>query len=291
MRIALVAAPYDLGREHVGMGLGPIRYLEAVAESSLSGEGIDVSVEVIERERPFEDEISAVADVNTRLAERVQETVARGCFPMVLGGNCDSALGTLAGLDPSDIGIVWVDAHGDFNTPQTSPSGYLAGMALATVTGRCHEELWSHIRCVAPIPEENVLLVGVRDLDPEEHSSLENSRVLTLPVSTINEKGVKDALTSSLEDMRSRVSCVYLHLDIDALDPRCAPAVDFPVPAGLSVEDVEEIILMISRNLDIEAAALTAFNPEKDVEDRTLEAGMSLLDTIVNSKTEVRHDG
>ncbi len=287
MKVVLIASPYDLGREGAGMSNGPIHYLESGVENVLADRGVEVEIDTVERGGPFENEFSAVADTNADLAGRVTRAVERGAFPLVLGGNCDSALGTLAGIGTTGIGVVWLDAHGDFNTPDTSPSGYLAGMVLATATGRCHQELWSSVGNAGPsVPEAFVVAVGIRDLDPEEGQGLDGSEMHAVTASEVNAMGVEESLRPPLEDLSSRVREVYLHLDIDSLDPRHAPGVDFPAPGGLSVEDVEDTIRIVAQRFRIRAAALTAYNPDRDEDDRTLRAGTRLIGALAEAAAD-----
>ncbi len=281
MKVALIASPYDLGREHVGMGAGPIRYLEAGAAEFLSERGFEVDATVVERDGTFEDETSATANVNARLAERVGEAVENGAFPLVLGGNCDSSLGVLSGIGASGTGIIWFDAHGDFATPETSPDGYLGGMALATATGNCHTELRSSIGMDAAVAESRVVMAGVRDVEREQRPLLEASEVTVVEAERIHAEGPAESLHAPLADLESHVGKVYLHLDIDSLDPRHAPGVDFPAPDGLSPEEVEEAINLVAEKFEISAASLTAFNPGNDDEnDKTLRLGMRLTAAI-----------
>jgi len=290
VKVSLISSPYDLGREGAGMALGPARYLEASADLSLTDKGFEVEVETIEREGPFEDKFSAVADVNARLAERVREVVGRGDFPLVLGGNCDTAIGVVAGLEPSRIGVIWFDAHGDFGTPETTPSGYLGSMPLSIIAGHCHGQILKSTGNGTTVPEKNVVMVDVRNAEPEQRIRLENSAIRVIASDEI-ESGLQAALT----DLSSRVDEIYLHIDIDSLDPLYAPGVDFPAPNGLSVEDVETAVSMVARIFRIRAASLTAYNPDKDEENKTLQAGMRLLatvaDAVAGSGKEVRHDG
>lgn len=281
MRVSLIASPYDLGRDGEGMALGPARYLEAGADRALTAEGFEVNVETVERGGDFEDEISAVAGVNARLAERVRAAHADGTFPLVLGGNCDTALGALAGT--GGVGIVWFDAHGDFNTPETSRSGYLAGMPVAIATGRCHEALWRSVGGGEPVPDARVLMIGVRDLDAEEEMRLRESGISPVLASAVNEAGVKESLSDALAGLRSRVEEVYLHLDVDVLDPGECPGVSFPVPGGLPVDSVEEAVRAIAGSVRVWATSLTAYNPEEDVEDKTLRAGLRLMGALAKA--------
>lgn len=288
MKVSLIAEPYDLGRERVGMGAGPIAYLEAGTADSLSEQGFEVEVETVERRETFEDEPSATADINERLAEHVERAVSRGAFPLVLGGNCDSSLGTLAGVGSAEMGVIWFDAHGDFDTPRTSTDGYLGGMSLAIATGNCHEELWSRVGNDAPVPESRVVMVGTRDVAPEQRPLLDNSRVTAVEAQSERSEGSETSLREPLDRLGSQVSDVYLHLDIDSLDPQHAPGVDFPAPGGLSVENVEDAIRMIARGFRIRAAALTAYNPDKDKESKTLQSGTRLLSTVAEAVARSR---
>lgn len=293
MEISLIASAYDLGRGGAGMARGPERYLEAGVADALSDKGFEVTVSSVKRESPFEHEMDAVAEVNARLAELVEAADARKAFPLVLGGNCDSALGTLAGVGTKGLGIIWFDAHGDFNTPETSTSASLAGMPVAIVTGRCHGELWSKVGGGEPVPDSRVMLIGVRDLDTEERSQLESSDVAMIEAARVNEVGVNESLDPPLDALRSRVDEVYLHLDMDSLDPGPAPGVSYPTPGGLRVEDMEHAIRTIAQDFHIRAASLSAYNLDADQNDKTLRVGMHLAEVVAEAvatpRTEVRN--
>ncbi|HEX6040499.1 arginase family protein [Longimicrobium sp.] len=141
MDIRLIAVPYDSGIRGWRMGAGPDRLLDAGLEEQLRAAGHTVSAERVELAAEAVPEIRATFDLAARLSERVSAARAAGALPIVLAGNCASALGTLAGLADDEPGIVWLDAHGDFNTPETTRSGMLDGMALAIATGRCWTEM------------------------------------------------------------------------------------------------------------------------------------------------------
>jgi arginase len=281
VKISLISSPYDLGRDEGGMALGPRRYLEAGADRSLADRGFEVEVRTVERRGTFEDEPGAVSEVGAALARRVRDATEGGALPLVLGGNCDTALGVLAGLSPSRVGVVWFDAHGDFNTPETSPSGYLAGMILAAATGQYAHEMWT--RAGDPVPEQDVVLVGVRDLDPEEHSRLESSDISVVGAEKVRTEGAEASLRGPLEGLASRAREVYVHLDLDSLSPEHAPGVDFPAPDGLAPEEVEEALRAVAQSFDVRAAAITAFDPERDEEDRTLRVGIRLMGALADA--------
>jgi len=276
----VIPVPYHLGRKGIGMGLGPLRYLDAGAEAVLRRRGVEVQIRPTGR-NGYRHSLAAIGAVNRALASQVRAAVGSGEFPLVLGGNCNTCLGTLGGLSPARVGIVWFDAHGDFNTPATSRRGFIDGMPLAIATGHCHRALRKRIGCRDPIPEGWVVHVGSRALDREEGERLRRSQVLLVPANELRRQGFRRALLPRLMALRSRVREVYLHLDIDVLDPHQAPGVDFPAPNGLGVSEVQRAIQMIGRHFRIAAAALTAFNPRRDDDDKTLQAGLLLMQRIV----------
>ncbi len=278
MNISLIQVPYHYGfaQARAGAGRGPIRYLEAGAEQELRRRGFEVGVRAVERRHATEELLAAVVDANTVLAGEVAGTVAAGAFPLVLSGVCSACLGVLAGLS-SRVGIIWFDAHGDFNTPETTPSGLFDGMPLAIATGLCYPELWGQIGSGAPVAASDTLLVGVRDLDAGERDNLEQSAVQVVQSAEIKASGVASALGPRLAVLRSRVEEVYLHVDIDVLDSAVAPGVDYRSPGGLSLEEMDEAIQLIAAQVRVKAAALTAYNPDYEEHDRTLKAGLHLV--------------
>ncbi len=165
MDVTLIQAAIATGDTQRNMELAPARYMEMGADRMLAAGGMAVSVVRVERGEATSDDLEAVVEVNARLAGEVRNALTAGSYPLVLGGACNVCLGAIAGLG-SHVGVVWLDAHGDFNTPQTSPSGYFDGMPLAITTGRCHTQLRDRVGGT-PLQEGLVLLAGVRDLDPE----------------------------------------------------------------------------------------------------------------------------
>lgn len=277
MTITLLSVPDHLGRGAVGVGRGPIRYLDAGAERALRERRHEVAVETIERTATAGSESAAIVEVDRAVAAAVSRARTAGRRPLVLAGNCHTALGTLAGLGDPEIGVVWLDSHGDFNTPETTPSGFFDGMPLAVATGRGYEELRARIGLDPPIPDEHVLLMGVRALDPGERANLESSGVEVVRADAAAQA------EAAIERLASRVQAIYLHLDIDVVDPSEAPGVGFPAPGGLRPQRVEEIVRVAARRFPIRAAALTAFDPDRDEGDRTLRLGLRLLETLASA--------
>ena len=285
MKISLIQVPYHLGRERVGMGLGPIRYLDAGIDQNLADQGFEVKIVTIQLTVPYIDELRAIADLSNSLSSNIRSSIAEGYFPITLGGNCNTCLGTLAGFDEPKPGIIWFDAHGDYNTPEISPSGFFDGMCLAIATGQCYQDLLEQIDNMIPIQESNTLHVGVRDLDPEERELLESTKVQVVNAATMKKEGISKSLLPSLKKLQLQVQEVYLHIDIDVLDPQEAPGVDYPTPNGLSLSELEQAIEVIGEQLQIKAVNLTAYNPEHDKNDQTIKSAFRLINTIIEVVT------
>jgi arginase len=167
-----------LGNPQHPAAAGPPRYLEGGATDILSARGHRITVELVERSEAglFPDAPSAAVAVSKTLAPTVARAIEAGRLPIVLAGSCDASLGVLAGFDHTRCGVVWIDAHADFNTPESSVSGFFPGMSVAVVAGHCHADLWAQAGDAIPIPEERILMLGTRELSPEaERERLERS--------------------------------------------------------------------------------------------------------------------
>ena len=294
MRIALIAVPYDLGRADVGSGRGPGAYLKAGAAESLRARGHDVDVVTIRREEPFGDELQAVLDVDRALAAAVEEALFADALPVVVAGNCNSTLGVQAGLQRGgavDAGLVWMDAHGDFNTPATTETGYLDGMPLAMLCGLAYRDAVERALDAEPLPEAAVVHAGGRDFDRKERASLLASAVRVVDGGDLRERGPVEALAPALDALaRERrqfwgldtdeAPPAHLHVDIDVLDPAAAPGVTFPSPHGLSAAQLLESIDLVRERFQLIAVTLTSFTPSRDEAGTTLAAGLAVLQRV-----------
>lgn len=281
MKISLIEVPYHLGQENVGVAKGASRYREAGLDSQLQHQGIDLTIETVQREGEYCDELTAIASVNASLAAIVRQSVNTEHLPIVLAGDCNSSLGTLAGFNQDTLGVIWFDAHGDFNTPQTSPSGFFDGMPVAIVVGDCYQDLWKTIGRNVPIPAASVLLVGTRDIDAEEQQRLDRSELQVARADEIKRSGLLETLLPKLEQLQTQVSEIYLHLDIDALDPQDAPGAGYRCPNGLSIAEVRDALRLIGDRFKIRAMAITNYRPDWDENDKTLQAIQTLLQTVI----------
>ncbi len=285
MQVSLIQVPYAMGNEHDGGSKGSQRYVQAGAQQLLEARGLTVIMKRVERGTPFRDTTTASSAVNTRLAQFVRQAIATEQLPLILAGSCDASLGILAGFEHTHCGVVWVDAHGDFNTPESTASGFFAGMSLAIITGHCYRNYWAQIGESTPIAEAATLLLGVRDLSPEaERERLERSAI---QVVNWQEGKPQGDVPACLNALAKRVQEVYLHIDLDALDPQVAPGlVDVPVPGGLSMPQMEEVIRAVAARFRLRAVALATYNPDLDQEEKTLRAGLRIIELLAECVAE-----
>lgn len=205
MKVQIIQVPYDSGHRSLRMGCGPEHFLRNGLEQVLREEGYDVFVDCVEPDSPFRAEIKTAFELYRQLAEKVRLAHNNRIFPLVLSGNCNSALGTLAGVGWNELGIIWFDSHGDFNTPDTTESGFLDGMGLATAAGYCWKKMTRSIPNFRSIPAENILHVGGRAFYPEEQALFEQSGGFIVSAQAIRQFGAGEVLDPALDALRERL--------------------------------------------------------------------------------------
>ena len=281
MRLTILQAPYDSGYYGVRMGQGPLRLVEQGLLARLDKAGHEVELISI-RLDGFVTEVTSAPQLHRRIAEGVAAARAGGRLPIVLSGNCNTAaVGTLAGLSPGGpAGVVWFDAHGDLNTPDTSPSGFFDGMAISVAMGRAWRPLTSTLPGFQPLDDRNLIHVGARDLDPRELDVIESSPMARIQVEDLRRNGAEAALEGALREISGRVDQVYIHMDLDVLDPSELKANDYAAPGGLTVAEMVDVVRATARHLRIAGAGLTAYDPDQDPEGRGLGIAERLLAAV-----------
>ena len=280
MRIRILQVPYDCGQRAVRMGRGPLHLVERGLADRLRDGGHEVEVELIETGETFPSEIKVTFDLQRRIADRVRAAVATGAMPIILGGNCNYTVGAIAGLDPLKTGLVWFDAHGEFNTPETTVGGFLDGMGLAIGTGRCWRPLAATIPGFRPIPDSNIVLIGGRDFDAEELRELQRTQMTLVDPDFVKKWGTLGALMPTLAALHGRIQDVYVHLDLDVLDPKEATANMWAVDGGLTIDQVDQTLRLIRKRFVLRGVGLGSFDPEADHDGRALNAAFRLIDTL-----------
>jgi len=237
----------------------------------------DVECPVIEQDhgprnlQNWEEFIQGTHSVRDKLSLRLDKSRLTFC----LGGECAFILGTLASLKTfhkGTPGMVWMDAHGDFNTPETSSSGFIGGMPLALACGR-GPKLSPEMEAFRPLlDEEQVVHIGSRSLDPGEDTALLSS-VKVFPAKDIEKNGARDVARQTVQHLNDSCDWIIAHLDVDVFDPSIMPGVNFPEPGGLAGKDILEIFRALQSTGKLKVVDLTAYNPLGDKDGR----GKSLL--------------
>ena len=204
---------------------------------------------------------------DTDSLESAASKVGSEDFVFCLGGECELIVGTLAGFKrvfKGKPGVVWIDAHGDFNTPETSPSGFIGGMGLAMACGRGPRLSPTIERARPLLDEENVVHVASRALDEAEYAAMSSSRMKLYPSTTVHTQGIVKVAGETAAYLAARCDWIICHLDVDAIDPEIIPAVNFPAPGGLSINEVTTIVENLKKTGKLRIFNLTAYNPTSD---------------------------
>ena len=272
MDVQLLAVPYDSGNRGVRMGAGPERLIDAGILRALTSAGHQVHARIAELpEGSWQSEIQTSFELMRMLATGVAAAREVGSFPIILAGNCNTAVGTIAGLG-GDIGVAWFDAHADFNTPETTTSGFLDGTALAVITGRCFVRLAGTVPGFTPVADNRVCLIGARDVDPPEAEILADSAV-----QVVEPAKVRSNLSRALAVVSEHVERIYVHIDLDVLDAGVATANSYAVSGGLTIEDVEHALTLIGGSFQIAGLTLSAYDPAADADGRAAAAAIRLV--------------
>ena len=263
MDVNVFAVPYDSGFRALRMGAGPARPLDGGVLDGIEEVGANVTVATYDGpDDMLRPEAQCAFDVQRWLAPRVTETRERNGLAIALSGNCMVSVGMMAGLRAASRKapvVCWFDAHGDFNTPETTESGFLDGMALAVLTGKCWTRPAQSVPGFRPVAEESVAMFGTRDLDPLERSALNASEIHWRRTARRPEPA-GDALLA----LRQRSGDVYLHLDLDSLDESEARVNQYSSSGGLTRERLLELVREIGATFRIVGASLTAYDPSCD---------------------------
>ncbi|MGI8741166.1 MAG: arginase [Bryobacteraceae bacterium] len=290
--IAVIGAPLDLGAGRRGVDMGPSAVRVANLNARLTDIGYDVqdlgNVAVDQPESLPEGPANArylpqITQACTRLAVMVGEAMDRGQVPLVLGGDHSVAIGTVAGVSKhlqvrgTRLGMIWVDAHADMNTPETSPSGNVHGMPLACCIGVGPREL-THIFGYAPkVDPANVALVGVRSVDGRERSLVQESGVRAFTMRDIDERGLRAVMEDAIQVASAGTAGFHVSFDIDSVDPQEAPGVGTPVKGGITYREAHLAMETLCDCGRLTSMEVVEVNPVIDEANRTALLAVELV--------------
>ncbi len=291
-KITIIGVLMDLGADRRGVDMGPSAVRVADLNERLTELGYDVvdegnipvrGAEMMQNIDPRLKYLPEIANACHILAEKVETALETGSIPIILGGDHSIAIGSVSGLASFHhkrehrVGVIWFDAHGDMNTPDTSPSGNIHGMPFAAILGHGAEEL-THIGGFAPkVHPEDCVLIGARSVDPEEAVALKASGIRIITMRELDERGMSSVMDEAMWLASRRTAGFHVTMDMDFVDPDYAPGVGTPVPGGPTFRESHLAMEKIADSGKMLSFELTEINPILDVSNRTAELGVGLI--------------
>lgn len=291
-KVTIIGVLMDLGADRRGVDMGPSAVRVADLNERLTGLGYEVidsgnipvrnpeMLAIADSQAKYLHEISTACQI---LADHCQQSLEAGSTPIILGGDHSIAIGSVAGLSSfyrqrnEKVGVIWFDAHGDMNTPETSPSGNIHGMPFAAILGRGAHEL-THISGFAPkVEPEDCVLIGARSVDPEEAVALRTSGIRVVTMRELDERGMSAVMDEAMWLASRRTAGFHVTMDMDFVDPDFAPGVGTPVPGGPTYRESHLAMEKIADSGKMLSFELTEINPVLDSANRTAELGVQLI--------------
>jgi arginase len=222
---------------------------------------------------------NAIIDANTKLAFKVHNSISKGHFPVTLGGDHSLGMGSIAGVSKhiKNLGVVWIDAHGDINTEDTTFTGNVHGMPLAASMGFGPDKLVNLFEHRVKVKDENVVIIAARDLDDGELELIKNSNIKVFTMDTVKELGIDKVIEESIEYLRERVDAIHVSFDIDAVDSIYVPGTGTPVGDGLTVDEARQLLNAFAASGMMSSLDFVELNPVLDKNEVTANICKDLL--------------
>lgn len=293
-KIAVIGIPMWLGQLEYGTQLGPssiraaglMKYLQLLNDDVIDFGNLEIdsnqSYFCATESKCNIRNLETVRDFSEQIALKISEICTKKRFPLILGGDHSIAIGTLAGISKhyNNLGVIWYDAHADSNTAETSPSGNIQGMPLAASIGAGHADLVNVGGCNNKIKAENIVLVGVRDMDPGEKEFIYKNRIKTFTSQDIHKRGISRVMEETVSYLTQRCDGIHLSFDLDVIDPRDSSGVGTPVDGGIYLEQNIEAMKILAKANVITSAEFVEVNPLLDVNGKTVAAAITLIQTL-----------
>ncbi|HLA87699.1 MAG TPA: arginase, partial [Anaerolineales bacterium] len=295
MQIDLIGVPIDLGADRRGVDMGPsaIRYshlqqkLEELGYTVQDEGNVEVPIaEMCKITNPKLKYIDCIIPMSRRVAGAVSTSMQAGHFPLVIGGDHSLSIGSVRGAARNrKLGVIWIDAHADFNTAETTPSGNIHGMSLAILCGlgdKSLVQLWDET--IPVIDPRKIAIIGARDLDAGEKANLRNAGAMVMSMEQVDRYGMVTVVEKAIEHVTRDTDGMYLSLDLDALDPRHAPGVGTPVPAGLTEREAHLACELIAETGKLVGMDVVEVNPILDVQNQTAKLAVEFALTALGRR-------
>jgi arginase len=291
-KIRIIGVPMDLGQSRRGVDMGPsaLRVAGLLTRLKQLNHQVDdignIPVKQPE-EQPYGEKrakyLNEIAETCRGLAEMTEKALAEGFVPLVLGGDHSIAIGSVSGVashfrkQSKRIGLLWLDAHGDMNTPDSSPSGNVHGMPMAAVTGYGPPELVDLLGFHPKVEPRNVALVGIRDLDGRERRLMKESGVHVFTMRDVDERGMREVMSEAIRFASDDTDGVAVSLDMDFVDPTDAPGVGTPVRGGVTYREAHLAMEMIADSEAMVSLEVVEINPVIDLHNKTALLGVEMV--------------
>lgn len=297
--ISIIGAPLDLGAGHRGVDAGPSAFRIAGLVPALRAMGFpvvdegNIHVEIPEALPEGQSNAKYLAEIAMACeAQRLKvlEALEKNHFPLVLGGDHSIAIGTIAGISSyyramdQEIGVIWVDAHADMNTPDTTESGNIHGMPLSVALGLGSPELVQLGGFAPKIKSDHVVLIGIRDLDLEEKKLVKKMGVKTFTMTDIDELGMPTVIRQAIDIAGAGTAGIHLSFDFDGLDPEVAPGVGTPVKGGIRYREAHLLMEKIALTGRLIGLEMVELNPILDMRNKTAELGVELIESAFGKR-------
>jgi arginase len=292
-KVRLIGVPMDLGQNRRGVDMGPSAVRYAGLQARLTKLGYDVQDEGNVFVPNPEEEVAegqsrrlkAVVSACQSIFELGRQCVSGDEFPIFLGGDHSMSIGTVASAAPEgeQIGLIWVDAHGDFNIPETSPSGNIHGMPVAVLIGQGDEKLVNIGYPGPKVHPTHIVQIGIRTLDPLERDRLNQSGINVFTMRHLDELGMAAVARQALDQLR-HLSRIHVSLDMDSLDPAEVPGVGTPVPGGLTYREAHLLMEILGDSGRVSSMDVVEINPILDQGNKTAELAVELVASLLGQR-------
>lgn len=290
--ITIIGFPVDLGAGRRGVDMGPSALRIANLKQRLEMLGYevndtgDINIQIAERQKITNPKLKYLKEIlktSKVLAGKVERTLEKGDFPMCIGGDHSMALGTIAGIAAYckkrklKPGVIWIDAHADMNTDETSPSGNIHGMPLAASLGLGHRDLVDFLGFAPKVKPENCALIGIRSVDIEERKNIKKLNVPVYTMSDVDKLGIHRIINRVLKQFKEKVDHIHVSFDVDSVDPLVAPGVGTPVPGGLNYREAHLLMESIAECGCMSSLEVAEVNPILDQYNKSAEFAAELV--------------
>lgn len=288
--INIIGAPSTFGQRKLGVNFGPdaIRYAGIVDRIRRIGYTVvdkgnvkvpEINLDKFNSEQEGLRNIDEILQVSENLSNAVSDSIQDGAFPLILGGDHSIAIGSISGISKhyDNLGVIWYDAHGDLNVPEESPSGNIHGMPLRILAGDGDDRLVNISNYAPKVKPENIVLIGMRDLDTGEREYIKNNNIKTYTMADIDRLGIQQVINESIDHLKDKTDGIHLSLDVDALDPVETPGTGTRVLGGLNYRESHFALELLHNTQLITSMDLVEVNPLIDKNNHTAEQAVGLV--------------